>query len=219
VATIGLVLPYAVGVALSPMAIVAVIVLTRSAHADVNGGAFVVGWLLGLVVATLALVLLAGVLGAGATPRPTWVEVARLVGGVLLLLFAWERAGARRSADGPGRSWVAGLGRASADRALAMGAVQAALDPRKLVVIAATALVLAGAGEGSTQALVSLVVFALVGTVGVALPIVWPRVAGARAHARLEAIGDRLADDSATIQAVTLLLLGALLAGQGLAGL
>jgi len=218
-ATVGLVLPFAVGVALSPMAIVAVIVLTRSAHATVNAGAFVVGWLLGLVVASLVLLLVGGLLGAGGASPPGWVAPVRLVLGAALLAFAWERAGARRASLDHGSSWVVSLDRMSADRALAMGAVQSALDPRKLVVIAAATLLMAQAGHGSAETLLAMLAFVLVGTVGVALPMVWPRVGGATARDRLDAVGDRLVDDNATIQAVSLLLLGTLLAGQGLAGL
>lgn len=219
--SIGLVLPFAVGVALSPMAIVAVIVLAQSTHVAVNAGAFVAGWLLGLVIGSLVTLLVTGLLGVGGASTPGWVPFARIAGGLVLLLFAWERAGARRpaSVDGSGSAWVHGLERMSADRALGMGAVQAGLDPRKLVIIAAVALGVARAGQGSTEALVAMLVFVLVGTIGVAVPVVWPRIAGAGARARLEGLRDRLADDNATIQAVTLLLLGTLLVGQGLADL
>jgi hypothetical protein len=218
VGTIGLILPFAVGVALSPMAIVAVIVLTQSSHAAVNAGAFVAGWLLGLVIVTMALLLATGLLGAGGAATPGWVAIARIVGGLVLLLFAWERASAARIAS-TASTWIGGLDRVSADRALAMGALQAALDPRKLIILAAVALTVGRVGQGSTEALVAVIVFVIIGTLGVALPLILPRIAGAAAHPRLEMLRDRLADDNATIQAVTLLLLGALLVGQGLAGL
>lgn len=216
--TIGLILPFAVGVALSPMAIVAVIVLTQSSHAAVNAGAFVAGWLLGLVIVTMALLLFTGLLGVGGAATPGWVAIARVLGGVVLILFAWERASAARTAS-VASTWVGGLDRVSADRALAMGALQAALDPRKLIILAAVALTVGRVGQGSTEALIAVLVFVLIGTIGVALPIVWPRIAGAAASVRMDALRDRLAEDNTTIQAVTLLLLGALLAGQGLAGL
>lgn len=220
-ATIGLILPFAVGVALSPMAIVAVIALTRSMHAPVNASAFVAGWALGVLIASMLLLMVAGALGVGATSRPGWVGIVRVAGGLVLLLFAWERAAARQHPvlDGAAPSWVGGLERASADRALAMGAVQAALDPRKLVVIAGAVLSVAQTGQGSTEALVPVIVFALVATLGVALPLVWPAVGGAAGHERMGSLRDRLASDSATIQAVSLLFLGTLLAGQGMAGL
>lgn len=219
--TIGLVLPFAVGVALSPMSIVAVIVLAHSTYAAVNAGAFAAGWLLGLVLGSLVMLLLTGLLGVGGTSTPAWVPIARIGGGVALLLFAWERAGARRSGsiDGAGPAWVLGLERLSADRALGMGAIQAALDPRKLLIIAAVVLGVSQAGQGSTEALVSMLVFVLVGSLGVAIPLAWPRIVGSSSRGRMELWRDRLAEDNPTIQGVTYLLLGTLLAGQGLAGL
>ena len=45
---IGEVLPVAVGVAVSPVPIIAVILMLVTARARVNGPAFIVGWLLGL---------------------------------------------------------------------------------------------------------------------------------------------------------------------------
>ncbi len=47
-AAIGQSLPLAIGVALSPMSIIAVVLLLTTPRARANGPAFVLGWLLGL---------------------------------------------------------------------------------------------------------------------------------------------------------------------------
>jgi Sap, sulfolipid-1-addressing protein len=47
---IGEILPFAVGVALSPVPIIAVILMLVTPRARVSGPAFVVGWLTGLAV-------------------------------------------------------------------------------------------------------------------------------------------------------------------------
>jgi hypothetical protein len=47
---IGQTLPMAVGVALSPIPIVAVVLMLVTERAQVNGPAFVLGWLIGLVI-------------------------------------------------------------------------------------------------------------------------------------------------------------------------
>lgn len=49
-AAIGQVLPLAVGVALSPVPIIAVVLMLMSARAQLNGPGFVLGWLAGLAV-------------------------------------------------------------------------------------------------------------------------------------------------------------------------
>ena len=57
---IGNVLPAAVGVALSPIPIIAVILMLSTPRARSNGPAFAVGWVLGLAVVSAIVLLLAG---------------------------------------------------------------------------------------------------------------------------------------------------------------
>lgn len=193
--TIGLILPFAVGVASSPMAIVAVIVLTQSAHAAANTGAFVAGWLLGLVIATVALLLFTGLLGVGAASTPGWLPIVRILGGLMLILFAWERAGAARTASAAA-TWLGGLDRVSADRALAMGALQAALDAQAGPHRGRRAHGRAGGAGIDRGARVRAHRHGRRGT-----PHHPARIAGASAKARLETLRDRLAEDNMTIQA------------------
>jgi Sap, sulfolipid-1-addressing protein len=49
-AAIGQILPLAVGVALSPVPIIAVALMLMSQRARLNGPLFVIGWLIGLAV-------------------------------------------------------------------------------------------------------------------------------------------------------------------------
>src|SRR5229473_2094507 len=57
-------LPLAVGIALSPIPIIAVVLMLTSRKARVNGPAFVLGWLIGLGIAYLVFALI-GTLGVG----------------------------------------------------------------------------------------------------------------------------------------------------------
>ncbi len=62
-------LPLAVGIALSPIPIIAVVLMLTSRRARVNGPVFVLGWLLGLgIVGVIVLSLAAG--RGPAVPRP-----------------------------------------------------------------------------------------------------------------------------------------------------
>jgi hypothetical protein len=213
---VGLMLPFAVGIALSPVPIAAVILMMLSLHPGIGGRMFVAGWAVGLLVAVVVLTTLLGWLGVGAFATPL-----RLLLGVVLLVFAWERAsaggGSRRESEGP--AWVSGLDRLAADRAFAMGALQAGLDPRKLVLIAAVGMLFVTARLPTGEALIASLAFSVVGSLGVAAPLVVGQRAGTAGRARLDAVRARLVEDNSVITAVTLLLLGALLVGQGLAGL
>lgn len=89
---IGQTLSFAVGVAISPVPIIAVILVLVSGRARANGPAFLVGWLVGLGVVGTVVLLLAGRAEASDGGEPaTWVGVLKLVLGALLLLLALKQ--------------------------------------------------------------------------------------------------------------------------------
>ena len=64
-------LPLAVGIALSPIPIIAVVLMLTSRKAKVNGPAFILGWLLGLgIVGAIVLALPDRARPANPAPRP-----------------------------------------------------------------------------------------------------------------------------------------------------
>ena len=85
---IGAVLPAAVGIAISPIPIIAVILMLGTPKARSNGPAFALGWIVGIVAVTVMVAFLAG--GADDPDSATasgvnWVQVAI---GVLFLALA-----------------------------------------------------------------------------------------------------------------------------------
>jgi hypothetical protein len=86
---IGQVLSFGVGVALSPVPIIAVVLMLGTPRARVNGPAFVAGWIVGLAVVGVIVLALAGTAGAGEDDEPaTWVGWLKIVLGLLLVLVA-----------------------------------------------------------------------------------------------------------------------------------
>jgi hypothetical protein len=86
---IGQALSFRVGVALSPLAIIAVVLMLATPNGRVNGLAFLGGWIAG--IATLGGVVLVITSGASASKhgkQATWASVLELVLGVLLLAGA-----------------------------------------------------------------------------------------------------------------------------------
>ena len=57
---IGAILPFGIGVALSPVPIIAVILMLVSAKARVNGPMFIVGWMVGLAIVGIIVLAVAG---------------------------------------------------------------------------------------------------------------------------------------------------------------
>src|SRR6185503_19641579 len=85
---IGQMLPAAVGVAISPLPIVAVVLMLVTPRGRVNGPAFVLGWMLGLAV--VGAIVLSAASGASASDDggpATWVSVLELVLGLAVLLL------------------------------------------------------------------------------------------------------------------------------------
>ncbi len=78
-------LPLAIGVALSPIPIIAVMLMLTTQTARTSGPAFVLGWLAGLGVVGA----IAGPAGASSSGAPaTWVSGLKIVLRALLLLVA-----------------------------------------------------------------------------------------------------------------------------------
>jgi len=93
---IGAILPLAVGVALSPIPIVAVILMLFSPRARSMGPAFVAGWVLGVAVVAGIVLLLADPanLAADAAGPSTTTAIIKLLLGALLVLVGvrqWQR--------------------------------------------------------------------------------------------------------------------------------
>src|SRR5262245_54929840 len=86
---IGEVLPLGVGVALSPLPIIAVILMHVSRRARVNGPLFILGWLVGLGVVGVVVLAVSGPSDANDNGEPArWVAALQLMLGVLLVVVA-----------------------------------------------------------------------------------------------------------------------------------
>jgi threonine/homoserine/homoserine lactone efflux protein len=219
---IGQELVYAVGIALSPIAIVGVVLMLATPQARSNGRAFVGGWIAGLALAGLIVVLIAG--GAGADEgvgEAGWVDVLKLVLGVVLIGVGVRRRRGRSRTDGsrelPG--WMGTVDRFTAGRAAATGVGLAALNPKNVVLIVAAATAIAETGASAGRQAVALVVFVIVGSLGAALPVLLYLVEGERARDRLDALRDWMIEHNGAVIAILCIVIGAKLIGEAITGL
>lgn len=221
---IGDILPAAVGVALSPMPIVAVILMLFSPRARTNGPAFVLGWVLGIVVVLAIAIWLAasGIIAGGDEDDPsTASSVVHLLLGLALLLLA-VRAWRHRPLPGDDvapPSWMASLNDASPLLALGMGALLGGVNPKNLALNVAAGLAIAQAGISLNGALLPGSVYILIASVSVAAPVLWYLIDQDRASHTLAGWRTWLIANNATVMAVLLLILGVKQLGQGLGGL
>ncbi|TDC49264.1 GAP family protein [Jiangella ureilytica] len=219
---IGAVLPLGVGVALSPLPIVAVVLMLGSTRGRANGGAFLLGWLLGLaVVGTIALLAAAALDPADDGVPADWVSWLKLVLGVLALLVAVRTWRARPTGDADPElpSWMAAIDSWTAGKAFGFGAALSALNPKNLMLTLAAGAAIAQTGVDGGEQTVALAVFVVIGGLGPGLPVAVSAVMGDRAARWLAELNTWLARHNAAVLTVVLLVIGAKLIGDGIAGL
>lgn len=218
---IGELLPAAVGVAISPLPIVAVVLMLVSARARSNGPAFLAGWLLGVAGAGAVVLLLASGLDASERGEPAgWVDWLKLVLGLLLVLVALRQwRGRPHPEEEPVTpKWMGALDGFTPIKSAAAAVVLSALNPKNLLLIVAGAAAIAQTGIGAGEQAIALLVFTLIAAVGVAAPVVIYFALGDRAPAILDALKTWLARNNAVIMAVLLLVIGVKLIGDAVAG-
>jgi hypothetical protein len=211
---IGQTLGFAVGVAISPVPIIALILMLFSKHARGNSLGFLAGWLVGLGLVS-AIVLSIGLEGSDGGDQGGWVK---LVIGVLFL-FLGVRQWRARPKDGqepPMPAWMASIDGFTTAKAFGLALVLSAVNPKNLgLTIAAAASISAVGLSGGQEALVA-VVYVLIASITIILPVVGYLVAPHRAAPLLDTMKVWLMANNATIMAVLFVVLGAKVLGDGI---
>jgi threonine/homoserine/homoserine lactone efflux protein len=217
---IGQLLPTAVGVMLSPLPIVGVILMLLSNKAKVNGPMFLLGWLAGLAIVVGGVVAFVNPdkLNKSSGEPSTLNGILHLALGVLLLLLAVKQLKGRpkKGEDPEMPKWMAKMQDASPFFAFGMGAFLSGLNPKNLIFdIAAAAAIVAG-DLSSSQQIVAVVVFMVLASLTIGIPVLWYLVAGESAKAKLDTLRGYLVQYNWVIMCVLFLILGVKLIGQAL---
>jgi threonine/homoserine/homoserine lactone efflux protein len=218
---IGQVLPLAVGVALSPVPIIAVALMLMSQRARLNGPVFVAGWLAGLAVIGAIVLAIAGPGDASSHGKPaTWVSVLKLLLGLLLVLLAvrqW-RGRPRPGQDVEAPKWMGSVERFNPGKAVGAGAVLSGANPKNTLLAIGAAAAIAQTGIGSGDQVIAYAVFAVIATLGVAAPVVMFFALGDRSRRILAGLRDWMGQHNAVIMAVLCVVIGAKLIGDAISG-
>ena len=219
---IGQVLALGVGVSLSPVAIVAVVLMLAAPKGLAKGLAFLTGWALSLAVVGTLTLLVADDLGAERNGVPAdWVIAMKLVLGVLLLFIAVRQLRGRPRGDTEPAppAWTEKVDTFSPPKAAGMAVLLAAVKPKNPLLTVGAAVAIAETGANTTTQLGALAVFVLVGTLGPGLPVAIALLAGDRAASILGGMRDWMVRENATIIAVLCLIIAAKLIGDAISGL
>jgi threonine/homoserine/homoserine lactone efflux protein len=219
---LGELLPLAIGIALSPVPVVAQILMLFGKRARSNGPAFMLGWVLALAIWGSILLVAggAGELGGGGTPSVI-ASVIKLLLGLLFLYLAYRSwKGRPKPGEEPKLpAWMATLDSFSAGKSFGLAALLSGTNPKNLGLLAAACMVIAQGGLTGVQPWIVLAVFVVVACITIIVPVLYYFISGASAEKTLPGWKTWLAAHNNTIMFVLLLIMGAKLVGDGLGGL
>jgi len=218
---IGDLLPAAVAVALSPIPIIAVVLVLGAPRARTAGPAFASGWIVGLVTVSVIVVLVLGGSDDPESDAATGVNWLKVAIGVLFCLMAAQQWRKRpkdgRSLEAP--KWMATVDAVTPLRAAVLGVALSAANPKNLALTLAAGASIAEAGLDRAGTAVAVAAYVVLGSATVAGAVLAYLVDAERSARPLAAIKQFMSDNNAVIMMVVLLLLGAKLLGDGLSGL
>jgi len=219
---IGDILPLAIGVAISPVPIIAVILMLFTQRAKPNSVAFLGGWILGLAIVGSIVLIVASI---GEFDPDSGESIAsaiiRLLLGLLFLAIAVKQwKGRPKPSDEPKTpKWMAAIDSFTPAKSLGLGALLSGVNPKNLALTLAAAVTIAQAELGTSEAAISLVVFIIIASISVAAPVLIYLTMGEKASKTLDGWKTWLIANNATVMFVLLLILGVLLVGKGIGGL
>ena len=218
---IGEILPLAIGVAISPVPIIAIILMLGTPRARSTGVAFAVGWLAGLTIAGAIMLAVASGNADGDSGEPaTWASLLKLGLGLLFLLLAgtqWRgRPQPGQEAEMP--KWMQTIDTFTAGKSLGVGVLLSGLNPKNLALTIAAATVIAQAGISHGQEAGVLAVFILLGSLTILAPLGIYLALGSKATQILQGMKTWMSVHNAAIMTVLLLVLGAKLTGDAISG-
>ncbi len=216
---IGDVLTPALGVAISPIPIIAAILMLLSSRARVTGPGFLLGWVLGIVVAVTVFTVLSSILPSEDPDGSQPIKgVIQLVLGALLLLLAvrqW-RGRPRAGAEPAMPKWMQAIDSITFPKALGLGFLLSAVNPKNLLLAASAGVTIGASGLEAAAMVLPIAIFTVIAASTVLVPVVGYLVAADRLRGPLDVLRQWLAKENAVIMAVLLLVISVVVIGKGI---
>src|SRR5947207_7168137 len=162
---IGDLLPLALGIAISPIPIIAVILMLFSQRARANSAMFLLGWIVGVLGGTIVVLVIANtqdLTQSNGQPEDS-VSTAKLVIGVLLILLAARQwRGRPKEGETPTLpKYLGAIDTLTPPKALGLGVLLSAVNPKNLLMIIAGAITISQADLSDSDTIVAVLVFVL----------------------------------------------------------
>jgi threonine/homoserine/homoserine lactone efflux protein len=220
---IGDLLPLAVGVAISPIPVIAVILMLLAPRAGAASVGVATGWLAGIIVVTTLVELLASGTDVGSddgepSTASSWIK---LVLGLLLLALAVRQWRGRPGPDDDAQlpKWMTAIDKVTPVKATGLGFLLSAVNPKNLLMCIAAGVTIGEAELAAGETVVSVVVFTLLAGSSVLVLVVAYLVASERMRGPLDRLKVWLQANNAAVMSVLLLVIGVTLIGKGIGGL
>ncbi len=148
----------------------------------------------------------------------SWVKI---VLGVLLLLVAVRQFRGRPHGDEEPQmpKWLATIDKTTPVAAVGLAAALSGANPKNLLLAVAGAAAIAQTGIPGGEQAIAYLVFALIGTLGVGIPVAIYFVMGARSERLLAGLKDWMTAHNAVIMTVLCLIIATKLIGDAISGL
>ncbi|MHA7986237.1 GAP family protein [Rathayibacter sp. CAU 1779] len=216
---IGSTLPLAIGIAISPVPMIAAILLLLSPKAKSTGIGFLLGWVVGITVAVIVFTALSSILPAS-DPDATHpiVGVIDIVLGALLLLIGIRQWRSRPKLGEEPKlpAWMKAIDTMTAMRGFVLGILLSAVNPKNLLLAVSAGLAIGSSGIAVWQIVIVIVVFVLIAACSILIPVVAYLTASKQMSGPLETLRGWLTDNNATIMAVLMFVIGVVVIGKGI---
>jgi hypothetical protein len=219
-AVIGDTLPLAVAVAISPLSIIALIMVLLSRRARSNSPAYLLGWVAGLALAVAIVLGFVGLLSLapGESDRTVVSALKLLVGAALLIIGVrrWQRrVKPGQEPDMP--RWMASIDTFTPAQAFGLAMLLSSVG--NIALILAAGLDIGRARLALAQEIGAAAIFVIVASLTVAGVVVYHVFAHERASLALDSWKIWLLANNAALTTALLVVVGALLIGKGISGL
>lgn len=213
------VLTFAIGIAISPVPIIAVILMLFSRRAAVNGPVFLLAWVLSLAVLSAVVYVLTHdgdvTTSSTASDSVSWGKIALGAGFLMLARRNWRKRPVP-GAEPVLPTWMSSVDSLSPVKAFGLGMVLAVVNPKNLVLTLGAASGLAQLGLSTSDAVVSIAVFVVVASLTIAGPVLYAAFGGAQARTALDSTKAWLGTHNAAVMAVLFLVFGIDLISKGI---
>ena len=211
-------LPFAIGVAASAVAVIALVLILQGSRALSSGLSFTLGWVLGVGV-----VCAAGVaFGLAVSDDPArWTQWLRTLLGALLLVAAirkWRQRVPSGEEPTPPK-WMSGLQDSAPGKAAVLGFLLGGINPKNLMLTLGAAATLGASGLSSSELWITGIAYVVVASVTVLVPMGIYILMRSKADELLSNLGEWMKSNSDAITIVVLVIFGVKLLLGGLAGL